>query len=362
MALAYGILTLGVGPAEGQNRLPKFKSISNVPHNPVITDSRPSGHSTSRALRSRRGHTYYVSPAYYYPTYGYGSYYSRGYSRGTSRYGNNYHYYYGEPCDSESNSSTHNTNYESEANYASYSEIEPAIRESRTAVLEQNTQAVPDNDAQLGRLIDQLLHGQRRERMEASRSLADFTSIRSVAVLMDAVVNDADTTVRKSAAKSLGKIADPLAYEVLMRIVYFDNNPVVRKASEVALEEIKYANDEAVLPESIEYLRMNDGRLKLGDYLETLRFGRADQRERAARRLGDFKGTQTSAALIDSLINDPDEYVRDEAASQLYKLGDRMAIPFIAAAADGDPSRRVHRRARKILRRLASKEKVIATR
>ena len=147
-----------------------------------------------------------------------------------------------------------------------------------------------------------------------------------------------------------------------MRVVYFDSCRLVRKASEVAIEEIKYLNDPESLPEEIDYLFLNDGRMKLGDYLETLRFGRADQRERAVRRRGDYKGTQTSVALIDAMINDPDEYVREEAAKQLFELGDGAAVPFIAVAAEDDPSRRVQRRTRKIMRRLASKEKSIAAR
>jgi len=355
-AIICGIFILSDDSLGAQNRAPKFPSISGTPRPPLATSSNPSNGITSRPSRGHRGSNIYYSPAYYYPAYGYGPYYSSAYSRRIGGYSNNYHYYYGEPCETGSDSRSHNTNY------ADYTEAEPALCEATTAVLAQNTQPYPDTEAQLARQIDQVLHGRQRERLQATRALADFSSIRSVAVLMDALANDADNTVRKAAAKSLGEIADPLAYEALKRVVYFDNNPLVRKASEAALEEIEYSNDEAALPESVEYLHMNDGRLKLGNYLETLRFGRADQRERAVRRLGNFKGTQTSLALIDAMINDPDEYVSEEAAVQLYALGDRMALPFISAAADGHPSRRVQRKTRKILRSLASKEKVIATR
>ena len=90
---------------------------------------------------------------------------------------------------------------------------------------------------------------------------------------------------------------------------------------------------------------MNEGKPELGRYLEDLRLGSADQRRNAAKELRNYIGTQAVAALTNTLINDPDESVREETAESLGKITDRMALPFLEAARLSDPDKDVREEA-----------------
>ncbi len=61
---------------------------------------------------------------------------------------------------------------------------------------------------------------------------------------------------------------------------------------------------------------------------------------------------QSVAALIDALINDPQPDVREQAAKSLGKIGDRMALPFLQAAQNGDNVDSVREMAEKALNKI----------
>lgn len=94
---------------------------------------------------------------------------------------------------------------------------------------------------------------------------------------------------------------------------------------------------------------MNNGKVQLADYLEDLRFGDAEVRQKAADKLDDYEGGQPVAALINILINDPVSDVREQAAKTLGKIGDRMAIGFLKAAKYNDTEESVRKDANKAI-------------
>jgi hypothetical protein len=228
----------------------------------------------------------------------------------------------------------------------------PPVTEVERVTVHNNRDVILDttvNAATQHRLIGKILRDITSQRIDAARQLTRYPNIASVAVLIDALVNDASEQVRKAAAKSLGEIYDPAAYLALLRSERYDPYPLVRNAAEHAIEETRYNNSLEVYSENPVMIAMNDGRAKLGDYLEKLRFGRADQRQGAIRQLDRYQGTQVVAAMINALINDPDLYVRKEAAYRLGKAADPMALPFLEDAASNDLEKIVRRNAKKAL-------------
>jgi len=202
------------------------------------------------------------------------------------------------------------------------------------------------------KLIDTVLRGGAIDRQEAARSLAEYKDLSSVAVLIDVLINDGDNEVRAAAAQTLAEIADPSAYEALLRSAAAEQEEVVRLAAQNAAEHIKNKTGEEPLYVSPKMPPMNEGKPDLGQYLEDLRYGPADIRENAAGELDNYKGTQTVAALIDVLINDPEEEVRKEAAQSLADIGDRMAIPFLKWSRYNDTDKSVRKDAEKALEKI----------
>ena len=122
-------------------------------------------------------------------------------------------------------------------------------------------------------LVTKLMQSATHVRRQAARELAAFESITSVAALIDALINDADADVRKTAAKSLGEIGLPSAYFALLRCELFEQNELIKTAASLAIEEIKAKQDGQLPSESPALIPMNDGRSELADQLELLRFG-----------------------------------------------------------------------------------------
>ena len=58
------------------------------------------------------------------------------------------------------------------------------------------------------------------------------------------------------------------------------------------------------------------------------------------------------AALINALVNDSSDDVRDEAAESLGKIGDRMALPFLRANRYNDADSSVRKEAAKAIDRI----------
>ena len=231
----------------------------------------------------------------------------------------------------------------------------PVIVESPVIIQAPATVSVKPNDVYVStqnRLMDQVLHEQVEQRITAARELGEYRNASSVAVLIDVLVNDADATVRVEAANSLGKIGDPAAYEVLLRIAEADMDADVRDTAEHSTRKIEEQIDTELLHVSDVFPPMNQGDEQLGEYLEDLRFGSSLIRQAAAERLVAHRGTQAVAALINVLINDYDADVRLAAAQSLGEMGDRIALPFLALAAEHDESPSVRQEAEEAIEQI----------
>ena len=201
------------------------------------------------------------------------------------------------------------------------------------------------------KLLVQTLIGSAPEREDAVRQLAAFDSVASVAVLIDAMINDAEPQVRAAAAASLGTIGDPLAYEALLRSAAAEHDETVRSAAFASAEIMEQLYD-LERPDMLTFPPMNSGKRSLGEYLEDLRLGEAKAREKAAAELEDHAGTQAVVALLDALINDPDDDVREAAAEALGEIGDGMAIDFLREAMRTDVEDDVRDEAQKAIYRI----------
>lgn len=221
---------------------------------------------------------------------------------------------------------------------AAVSQSPPATgAQSQTVVVKSSSIYAAEQE----RLINEVLKGDAMHRLHGVESLVEFRNIGSVAVLQEAMINDANVAVRTKAAQSLGVLGASIAYITLLRSQSYDGNAEVRNAATGALDEIRRQTDPALLPTDPRLIPMNFGRVGLGDYLEILRFGDSDQRRAAIQHLADRHGTQAIVGIVNSLINDPDVFVRHEAAIQLAKVRDPLVLPFLDSAATQDPERRV---------------------
>lgn len=222
-------------------------------------------------------------------------------------------------------------------NHVEISSNQPALHTAQESDSPQKTQQQ--------KLIHTVLRNGANDRKKAARALSSYENMSSVAVLVDVLINDADSEVRAAAAKSLCDIADPAAYEALYRSAATESDEKVRQASQLAADLIKAKAGADRTYVSPEIPPMNEGEPRLADHLEELRLGSAQIREKAADEMDDYNGTQAVCALINVLVNDPDEDVREEAAHTLGKIGDRMALPFLKWAKFNDPDKSVRRTA-----------------
>ena len=227
--------------------------------------------------------------------------------------------------------------------------IESTVRRAPTTVVVEAPRVYVSTQ---DRLMDTVLRAKDRDRRDAARELARFDNIQSVAVLVDVLINDADGEVRLAAAESLAEIADAAAYEPLLRAADAEPDSQLRKDLVKALRTIEDSVDEDDLYVSPVMPPMNQGKEKLGQYLEDLRFGSAGTRKKAAKKLDDYRGTQAAAALINAFVNDRSDDVREEAAESLGKIGDRMALPFLRTNRYNDPDSSVRKKAAKAIERI----------
>lgn len=227
--------------------------------------------------------------------------------------------------------------------YVVIKEPEPAVVDSQQVYASRQAE-----------LFDQVLRDEAEERLKAAVELGDYQEISTVAILIDVMINDADTAVRAAAATSLGKIGDTMAYEALLRSAEVEHEPQVQEAAQKASAIIKstieteglYVYVSSVFPP------MNEGKVELAQYLEDMRFGSEDVRKDAAKEMADHKGTQVTAALLNVLINDNNDDVRKETAESLGKIGDRMALPFLKWSRDNDPDESVRKEADKAVEKI----------
>lgn len=240
-----------------------------------------------------------------------------------------------------------------------YSDPYPVVVE-RQVIVNSNvvTEAVPAAEPErvyesdLQKYKEDILYGNDEVRREAAIQLAAYQDAPTVAVLLDTLINDASSTVRAAAAASLGTVGDPTAYEALRRSAQFEQDDSVKVAATNAAEQIKAKNNAEDLYVSSSMPPMNAGSEKLGKYLMNLRYGTVDERRDAADDLDSQPGTQAVAALINALLNDNDDEVRENAAESLGKIGDRMAIDFLAWSVAFDGQSSVQRRADKAIEKI----------
>ena len=193
-------------------------------------------------------------------------------------------------------------------------------------------------------MIDTVLRRPTRERIQAAEELSEHKQITSVAALVYVLFNDRSERVRAAAAESLGEIGLPAGYSPLLRSAKRELNDQVREAARLAAEEIEQNNQEIIKVE-VEVSDLQHGTQRLSEYLEDLRLGRAEIRQNAVKKLSRFNDERAVSALINSLVNDSDRYVRKEAAQSLTEIGDEMSIPFLQAARVNDVEKSVRQAA-----------------
>ncbi len=356
IASSYVLFVATATPAGAQS-VPPSQRIGSTPFVPPTRTYQSPPPSGTTVIGGCYSYGYFGGcyPRYRYPCgiYGDGLYVGVGYYPGSNRrYSRRYYYPTDSPQDGSYYSARYGSFYLHDSETPSL-ETEPLVRVDSAPVGSVTT----GNTTALGqrRLINDLMRDTARSRLSAARELARYPNVATSAALIDALVNDATAFVRAAAAKSLGELGDAGAYIPLRRAARFDDDEQVRRAAALAAMDIEYACEPEELPQGFAYRPLNEGREQLSDHLEILRRGRPDQRDNAVAQLGRFKGTQSAAALIDALINDPDEYVRKEAARQLEELRDEMSLPFLLAAAQTDPTRLVRRGAEDAWKRLTTK-------
>jgi HEAT repeat protein len=328
MAVAESALSRQTVGAASSSPPPRVRQHGILSYDYLRRDARKNGilsydyltqgprHRPTRRVVIQRPPTYRYN---YYPSYGYYHYYP---------------YYYNTTYVYEPNPPVIINNVE-------ISNTQPVIhiaQETETKQLSQQKN-----------LINAVLRNGADDRKRAARALSFHKNMPSVAVLVDILINDADSNVRAAAAKSLHDIADPAAYETLIRSAAAEPDKDVRKAARLAADHIKSKNDPNRLYVSPQMPPMNEGEPFLGNHLEELRYGSSEIREKAADEMDDYKGTQAVSALINVLVNDPDEDVREEAAKTLGKIGDRMALPFLKWTKYNDTDKSVRETADKAL-------------
>jgi len=212
--------------------------------------------------------------------------------------------------------------------------------EAQTAVLEHPGGFVEREQF----LIETALRGDHQERLLAAEELGEYRSVMSVAVMVDVLFNDGRAEVRQAAAKSLGETGLAIAYEPLRRRSAEEMNEEVQGTINEAIETIKNKSDAELIIWS-ETPEKRHGTQRIADYLEDLRFGRAQIRVKAVEELGEYNESRAVASLINVLINDRDQEVRQEAAKSLGEIGDGMAVPFLEAAQKYDQEKSVRKEA-----------------
>ena len=196
-------------------------------------------------------------------------------------------------------------------------------------------------------LIEAVLRRNRTDRILAARELGNYRKITAVAVLGTVLINDYHPEVRVEAARSLGKIALPPAYEILVRSEASEVDPSVRAAVSEAKKTLEDTKVEIRVLGDIPAFQHGTQRIKV--YLEDLRYGKAESREEAVQKLSKYQDTRVVAALMSVLINDPDKHVRKEAARSLGRIEDRMALPYLEAAQAHDVEETVRKESQRAI-------------
>lgn len=194
-----------------------------------------------------------------------------------------------------------------------------------------------DNERLREKLVDLLENEIVRE--EAARSLAQGGE--SVVDLLIEKLEENDSAVRQTAARTLGKLKDDRAFEPLIELLQTGDS-ASRQAAVDALKSLAH-------PETVSRLC---GLLAVED---------SHVRESAIRVIGYFGASGCESAIFDC-CEDSDERVRRSAIEQLPFIKDERAVSILVDALRNDKVSRVRESAAKALALVKSDESVAALR
>ncbi|NIM14196.1 MAG: NACHT domain-containing protein [Candidatus Aminicenantes bacterium] len=187
-------------------------------------------------------------------------------------------------------------------------------------------------------------------RKSAANTLGAMGSPEALPVLLDALRNDEDSEVRGRAANALGDIGSPEAMPPLLEVLRTDTDFTIRG---LAAEALGVMGSPEAMPTLLEALRSNSdfqvresaasalGYMGSPEAMPTLVEAlRSDSdssvRARAAEALGAMGSPEAMPPLLEALRSDTDSDVRVSAASALGAMGSPEAMPFLLKALRSD--------------------------
>jgi HEAT repeat protein len=172
------------------------------------------------------------------------------------------------------------------------------------------------SEAAIPGLIQLLEHEDSFVRRSAASALGEIKSEAAIPGLIKLLEHE-DSFVRRSAASALGEIKSEAAIPGLIKLLEHEDS-FVRDSAASALGEIK---SEAAIPGLIKLLEHEDSFV----------------RKSAASALGEIKSEAAIPGLI-QLLEDEDSFVRDSAASALGEIKSEAAIPGLIQLLEDEDS------------------------
>ncbi len=170
---------------------------------------------------------------------------------------------------------------------------------------------------ELARALDQSPSPQARA--WAAHALGNYPGVAAVQALLRAV-DDPDERVRREVYEALGRQADPLALDALMRAAVRDPAAELRRVADRAAHAVAAGRQDTVdVPTSLALLASGD----------------TSEKVVAAQQLGRSGDWRVYEPLVHAATSGRDE-VRQTAVSALGVLGDRRAVPLLHGFVEGE--------------------------
>ena len=197
------------------------------------------------------------------------------------------------------------------------------------------------------RAVDRLMPGlEHREavlRQGVAIALGELGDVRAVKPLMHVVEADQDATVGAAAAKSLGRLGDKQAINVLVKALGV-SDPDMRVSAAKALArlgETQWQDWVKGTEYDFSQLAESKERRAVEPLAEAVKNVKWNVRSAALEGLGRLGDREAILPLI-SMVNDEDQRVRLAAIGWLVKLGDRRAIEtLVQSMRHKDPDTRI---------------------